>query len=32
MLVYFAGQGAGRVLWPVLAGAARLVIAAVVGG
>jgi len=31
MLLYFAGQGAGRVLWPVLAGTARLVIAALIG-
>jgi putative MATE family efflux protein len=31
MLLYFAGQGAGRVLWPVLAGTARLVIAAAIG-
>jgi Na+-driven multidrug efflux pump len=31
MLLYFAGQGAGRVLWPVLAGTARLIIAALVG-
>jgi putative MATE family efflux protein len=31
MLLYFAGQGAGRVLWPVLAGTTRLIIAAVVG-
>ena len=27
MLLYFAGQGAGRVAWPVLAGTARLLIA-----
>lgn len=27
MLLYFAGQGAGRVFWPVMAGLARLVIA-----
>ena len=31
MLLYFAGQGAGRVLWPVLAGSARLIVAALVG-
>jgi putative MATE family efflux protein len=31
LLLYFASQGAGRVLWPVLAGTVRLVIAAVVG-
>ena len=31
MLLYFAGQGAGRVLWPVLAGTARLIIAAFAG-
>jgi hypothetical protein len=31
MLLYFSGQGAGRVLWPVLAGTTRLVTAAVVG-
>nr|WP_249780566.1 MATE family efflux transporter [Bradyrhizobium sp. dw_411] len=31
MLLYFAGQGAGRVLWPVLAGTARLIIAAAIG-
>ncbi len=31
LLLYFAGQGAGRVLWPVLAGTARLAIAAVFG-
>src|SRR5262245_13726112 len=31
LLLYFASQGAGRVLWPVLGGTARLVIAAVVG-
>jgi putative MATE family efflux protein len=31
MLLYFAGQGAGRVLWPVLAGTARLTVAAGVG-
>ncbi|MGE5270568.1 MAG: MATE family efflux transporter, partial [Thiohalocapsa sp.] len=28
MMLYFAGQGAGRVLWPVLAGTARLLVAA----
>jgi putative MATE family efflux protein len=31
MLLYFAGQGAGRVLWPVLAGTVRLIIAALIG-
>jgi putative MATE family efflux protein len=31
MLLYFAGQGAGHVLWPFFGGTARLVIAAVVG-
>jgi Na+-driven multidrug efflux pump len=31
MLLYFAGQGAGRVMWPVLGGAARLLIAAGIG-
>jgi putative MATE family efflux protein len=31
MLLYFAGQGAGRVAWPVLAGAARLIVAALIG-
>jgi Na+-driven multidrug efflux pump len=31
MLLYFASQGAGRVLWPVLAGTLRLVIAALFG-
>lgn len=31
MLLYFAGQGAGRVLVPVLAGTARLVLAAGLG-
>jgi hypothetical protein len=31
MALYFAGQGAGRVGWPVLAGAVRLVVAAVFG-
>lgn len=31
MALYFAGQGAKRVLWPVLAGTARMIIAAVVG-
>jgi putative MATE family efflux protein len=31
MLLYFAAQGGGRVLWPFLAGTARLVIAAGVG-
>jgi putative MATE family efflux protein len=31
MLLYFAGQGAGRVTWPVLGGAARLLIAAGIG-
>jgi putative MATE family efflux protein len=28
MLLYFAGQGAGRVMWPVLGGTVRLLIAA----
>lgn len=31
MALYFAGQGAKRVLWPVLAGTARMIIAAFVG-
>jgi putative MATE family efflux protein len=31
MLLYFAGQGAGRVMWPVLAGTARLILAGFVG-
>ena len=31
MLLYFAGQGAGHVLWPFFGGTARLVIAAVIG-
>ncbi|WP_038907123.1 MATE family efflux transporter [Dickeya oryzae] len=31
MALYFAGQGAKRVLWPVLAGTVRMVIAAAVG-
>jgi putative MATE family efflux protein len=31
MLLYFSGQGAGRVVWPVLAGATRLIVAALVG-
>jgi MATE family, multidrug efflux pump len=31
MLLYFAGQGAGRVAWPVLAGTVRLTVAALVG-
>jgi Na+-driven multidrug efflux pump len=31
LLLYFASQGAGRVLWPVLAGTARLLIGAVFG-
>jgi putative MATE family efflux protein len=31
MLLYFAGQGAGRVMWPVLGGAVRLLIAAGLG-
>ncbi|WP_247834036.1 MATE family efflux transporter [Bradyrhizobium sp. 200] len=31
MLLYFAGQGAGRVMWPVLGGTARLLIAAGIG-
>jgi putative MATE family efflux protein len=28
MLLYFAGQGAGRVVWPIIAGMVRLVLAA----
>lgn len=31
MALYFAGQGAKRVLWPVLAGTVRMIIAAFVG-
>ena len=31
MALYFASQGAKRVLWPVLAGTARMIIAACVG-
>jgi len=31
MLLYFAGQGAGRVIWPVIAGTTRFSIATVVG-
>ena len=31
MLLYFAGQGAGHVLWPFFGGTARLVIAAMIG-
>lgn len=31
MALYFAGQGANRVLWPVLAGTARMIIAAIAG-
>ena len=31
MALYFAGQGAKRVLWPVLAGTARMIIAALIG-
>lgn len=31
MLLYFAGQGAGHVMWPFFGGTARLVIAAVFG-
>ena len=31
MLLYFSGQGAGRVVWPVLAGTTRLILAAGVG-
>jgi putative MATE family efflux protein len=30
-MLYFAGQGAGRVLWPVLAGTTRLIVAALLG-
>lgn len=31
MSLYFAGQGAGRVGWPVAAGTVRLIVAAVIG-
>lgn len=31
LALYFASQGAGRILWPILAGLARLVVAAVGG-
>jgi putative MATE family efflux protein len=31
MLLYFSGQGAGRVVWPVLAGTTRLALAAGLG-
>lgn len=31
LLIYFAAQGGGRVIWPFLAGTARLVIAAGIG-
>jgi len=31
LLLYFAGQGAGRVMWPVLGGSVRLLIAAGIG-
>ncbi|HYB43182.1 MAG TPA: MATE family efflux transporter, partial [Candidatus Methylomirabilis sp.] len=31
LALYFASQGAGRLAWPLLAGAARLVIAALGG-
>ncbi|NOJ38032.1 MATE family efflux transporter [Bradyrhizobium sp. WSM 1791] len=31
MLLYFAGQGAGRVMWPVLGGTVRLFVAAGIG-
>jgi Na+-driven multidrug efflux pump len=31
MLLYFASQGAGRVLWPFLAGSARLLVTAGLG-
>jgi hypothetical protein len=31
MLLYFSGQGAGRVMWPVLGGTVRLFIAAGIG-
>jgi MATE family, multidrug efflux pump len=31
LALYFASQGAGRLLWPILAGAARLVVAAAGG-
>jgi hypothetical protein len=30
-LLYFAGQGAGRVIWPVLGGTVRLLVAAGIG-
>jgi putative MATE family efflux protein len=31
MMLYFASQGAGRVLWPVLAGTVRLLVAGLIG-
>jgi putative MATE family efflux protein len=31
MMLYFSGQGAGRVFWPVMAGTARLVVAGIGG-
>jgi putative MATE family efflux protein len=31
LLLYFAGQGAGRVAWPVIGGAVRLIVAAGLG-
>ncbi|HEY6254725.1 MAG TPA: MATE family efflux transporter [Xanthobacteraceae bacterium] len=31
MLLYFASQGAGRVVWPIIAGTARLIITALFG-
>ena len=31
LLIYFASQGAGTILWPFLAGTLRLLIAAVLG-
>ena len=31
LLIYFASQGAGTILWPFLAGTLRLLIAAVIG-
>ncbi|WP_235782673.1 MATE family efflux transporter [Bradyrhizobium murdochi] len=31
MLLYFAGQGAGRVMWPVFGGTVRLLVAAGIG-
>jgi Na+-driven multidrug efflux pump len=31
MLLYFASQGAGRMVWPIIAGVVRLIIVAVLG-